>query len=135
MLELIRLGGARQVERQIKAASRLARLHYCHPRVTVPHIESVLLHNAVAEPPWWCAGFGVERVPGSICNDALGVDRIALMFLMRGEAYHDVLWRRWLDSAAGLVPAQALQARERGVWPLCLWSPRCSSTSAHVWVR
>ena len=56
----------------------------------------------------------MERVPGSACNDALGVDRVALMFLMKGYADHHWLWRRWLDSAAGLIPAQVLQARVRG---------------------
>ena len=53
----------------------------------------------------------MERVPGSACNDALGVDRVALLFLTRAVMYHDQLWRRWLEDAAGLLPAQALQAR------------------------
>ncbi len=72
-------------------------------------------HDLVAEhTSRHCAGFSVERVSGSACNDALGVDRVALMFLMRGMADHDWLWRRWLDSAAGLIPALALQVRARG---------------------
>ncbi len=53
----------------------------------------------------------MERVSGSACNDALGVDRVALLFLTRAVMYHDQLWGRWLEDAAGLLPAQTLQAR------------------------
>ncbi len=75
----------------------------------------------------------MERVPGSACNDALGVNRVALLFLMRGEAYHDVLWRRWLDSAAGLLPAQALQARVHGGWPrVCVWVSCMTQQRQHL---
>ena len=79
--------------------------------IKTPRRQHAFVHSLVANLPYFGTGFAVNRVLGSVCNDALGVDRVALMFLMRGEAYHEELWRRWLDSAAGLLPAQALQAR------------------------
>ena len=72
----------------------------------------------------------MQRVPGSGCNDALGVDRVALLFLMRAEAYHDELWRRWLDSAAGLLPAQALQVRVYMSTGVC-----CSMHAYIAWLK
>ena len=35
--------------------------------------------------------------------------QIALMFLVRHEAFHNALWTAWLDSVNGLLPAAAVQ--------------------------
>ena len=53
----------------------------------------------------------VTRVPGAACNDVLGIDRVALLFLTIKGMYHEAVWRRWLGDAAGLLPVQGLQAR------------------------
>ena len=58
----------------------------------------------------------VIRVPGAACNDALGVDRVALLFLTMKAMHHEAVWRRWLHDAAGVLPAQARQARTAFVW-------------------
>ncbi len=46
--------------------------------------------------------------------------QIAMMFIVRHEAYHDALWTAWLDSVNGLLPAAAVQeaccGRGRGRW-------------------
>ena len=34
--------------------------------------------------------------------------QVALMFLVRHEAYHGALWTAWLDSVNGLLPAAAV---------------------------
>jgi len=57
----------------------------------------------------------ITRVPGAACNDALGVDRVALLFLTIKAMYHEAVWRRWLGDATGLLPVQGLQAR---TWPV-----------------
>ena len=53
---------------------------------------------------------GVIRVRGAACNDALGVDRVALLFLTIKAMYHEAVWRRWLGDAGGTLPVQGLQA-------------------------
>ena len=44
--------------------------------------------------------------------------QIAMMFLVRHEAYHNSLWTAWLDSVDGLLPAAAVQEAccGRGRW-------------------
>ena len=46
---------------------------------------------------------------GSGCNDVVGIDRVALMFLSLGAIPQDALWAAWLEGASGLVPLQPLQ--------------------------
>ena len=38
----------------------------------------------------------------------LGVKKVALLFVTGAHMPHDALWRLWLESAAGLLPQQAL---------------------------
>ena len=57
----------------------------------------------------------ITRVPGAACNDALGFDRVALLFLTIKGMYHEAVWRRWVGDAAGLLPVQGL--RVRTLWP------------------
>jgi hypothetical protein len=40
---------------------------------------------------------------------ALGIGRVALLFLTYGKLAHEAAWRLWLESAAGLVPGRALK--------------------------
>ena len=50
--------------------------------------------------------------------------------------YHDELWRRWLGHAAGLLPAQALQARHAhdGIAIEALGSQRDDGAEfLHIW--
>jgi len=49
------------------------------------------------------------RQPGSACNDLLGIDRVALMYLSRGPLFHQELWRRWLEAAQDLLPVASIQ--------------------------
>ena len=48
----------------------------------------------------------LARPAGSACNDALGVGRVALLFLSLGALPHDHMWAAWLDGASGLIPRQ-----------------------------
>ena len=43
------------------------------------------------------------------CAQLGGFPRVALMFLTKGELYHEQLWTLWFADAAGLLPAQHLQ--------------------------
>ena len=54
-------------------------------------------------------GLEIRRPGGSECNDLLGVDRVALMFLSLGALPQDTLWNAWLDGASYLLPLQPLQ--------------------------
>jgi len=49
------------------------------------------------------------RQAGSGCNDLLGIDRVALMYLSRGPLFHQELWRRWLEAAQDLLPVASIQ--------------------------
>ncbi len=49
------------------------------------------------------------RQHGTECNDLLGIDRVALMFLSRGPLFHQELWRRWLHAAHDLLPLANVQ--------------------------
>lgn len=40
------------------------------------------------------------------CGDALGVRKVALMFLTTGNLYHEDTWRLWFESAKGFIPVQ-----------------------------
>ncbi|CAL8469170.1 g8711 [Coccomyxa elongata] len=45
------------------------------------------------------------------CASAVdAIPRIALMFLTRGELWHEGMWREWFRDAAGLVPADVIRA-------------------------
>ena len=60
----------------------------------------------------------LTRPAGSACNDALGIDRVALLFLSLGPLPHDRMWAAWLDGASGLIPLQVYQV-------LHLWLSQC----------
>lgn len=49
----------------------------------------------------------------SQCVAAVGGPRVALMFLTRAGLPYEQLWAEWLGSAAGLLPAQHVQARSQ----------------------
>ena len=53
----------------------------------------------------------LARPAGSACNDQLGVDRVALLFLSLGRLPHDAAWAAWLEGASGLLPLQRYQVR------------------------
>ena len=53
----------------------------------------------------------LARPAGSACNDAFGIDRVALMFLSLGQLPQDATWAAWLEGASGLLPLQLYQAR------------------------
>ncbi len=55
---------------------------------------------------------------GSECNDLVGIDRVALMFLSLGAIPQDALWALWLEGASGLVPLQPLQVEPSSIHPL-----------------
>ena len=63
------------------------------------------------------------RQYGTECNDLLGIDRVALMFLSRGPLFHQELWRRWLEAAQDLLPLANVQ-----VGPLSSAQPSSSQT-------
>ena len=44
----------------------------------------------------------------------LGLPRVALLFLSRGQLHHERLWAEWLADIEGMLPRQYLQ-----VCPLC----------------
>lgn len=40
------------------------------------------------------------------CADALGIPKIALMFLTTRNLFHENMWRLWFQSVEGLIPSQ-----------------------------
>ncbi len=63
----------------------------------------VLTHEFCRKPG------ALARPAGSACNDLVGIDRVALLFLSIGALSQDALWAAWLDRASGLLPLQPLQ--------------------------
>lgn len=43
---------------------------------------------------------------------ALGVRKVALLFLTKTDLPHELTWRLWLEGAAGELPQQHLQAAQ-----------------------
>ncbi len=50
------------------------------------------------------------RCPFSLTQPPFSPRQVALCFLVRHAAHHDAIWRAWLMSAAGLLPAAAVHA-------------------------
>ncbi|PSC68402.1 beta-1,6-N-acetylglucosaminyltransferase enzyme [Micractinium conductrix] len=46
----------------------------------------------------------------TVAEAALGVPKVALLFLIRGDLFHHHVWRRWFEAAAGQLPADAVHA-------------------------
>ncbi|EFN51093.1 hypothetical protein CHLNCDRAFT_55340 [Chlorella variabilis] len=44
------------------------------------------------------------------CAQALGIPKVALLFLTYGPLYHEAAWRLWFASAAGLLPAREAES-------------------------
>ena len=55
--------------------------------------------------------FAAPRGGPRACAELLGLPRVALLFLTRGDLPHSALWAEWLGDAAGLVPLAALKVR------------------------
>jgi len=61
------------------------------------------------------------------CAELLGLSRVALLFLTRGDLPHSALWAEWLGDAAGLVPLAALKVLLTGYHiRTLLWSRKYS---------
>jgi len=45
------------------------------------------------------------------CNRLLEMPRVAIMFLARGDMYHEEVWARWFAGAKELIPKPTLQVR------------------------
>lgn len=54
---------------------------------------------------------------------ALGIGKVALMFLVKGPIQHEAAWRRWFASAGGLLPINATQVG--ALWALGLVMAAC----------
>lgn len=60
-------------------------------------------------PPVNTTGFH-DLQQSNECNRLLDMPRIALMFLSRGDMYHEGVWAKWFAGAKGLIPKPTLQA-------------------------
>lgn len=49
------------------------------------------------------------------CSEALGIKKVALLFLTTRRLAHEKLWRLWMWDAANLVPQQAVQGLQQAV--------------------
>ncbi|KAI3427440.1 hypothetical protein D9Q98_010355 [Chlorella vulgaris] len=52
----------------------------------------------------------VAAASSDTCAQALSLPKVALLFLTYGELRHEAAWTRWLESAAGMLPAHTAQA-------------------------
>ena len=48
----------------------------------------------------------VDRVSVDGCAEALGIDKVAMLFLSKGVMHHHLFWRQWFASAAGKIPRE-----------------------------
>ncbi|KAL4425157.1 hypothetical protein ABPG77_008262 [Micractinium sp. CCAP 211/92] len=60
-----------------------------------------LLGNSELVPP------EVAMASNDSCAQALGIRKVALMFLVKGPMQHEQAWRRWFASAGGVLPINA----------------------------
>lgn len=60
------------------------------------------------------------------CADLLQIPKVALLFLAKGELFHEPSWRLWLKSVEGLVPSQVVSKSicnaNRGLKSEMTWS-------------
>ncbi|KAK9813067.1 hypothetical protein WJX72_008331 [[Myrmecia] bisecta] len=61
------------------------------------------------------------------CAAALQLPKVALMFLTRGDLYHEPTWRLWFQYAANLVPLDAVRAGQCSADRLHAISQHCAS--------
>ena len=47
------------------------------------------------------------------CAQLVGLPRVALMFLSRGDMPHEALWAQWFGDAEGMLPLQHVQVNAR----------------------
>ncbi|KAL4426019.1 hypothetical protein ABPG75_010035 [Micractinium tetrahymenae] len=66
--------------------------------------SSMLVKRAELTPP------EVATASSDSCAQALGISKVALMFLVKGPMHHEQAWRHWFASAGGLLPVNATQA-------------------------
>ncbi|CAL8472071.1 g11613 [Coccomyxa elongata] len=64
-------------------------------------------HSAPALAP--APGPAPEQTPDP-CAAALGIPKVAIMFLSKAELFHESSWALWFQHAAGLLPVSALQS-------------------------
>lgn len=50
----------------------------------------------------------IEVLPSSpdTCAEATHTPKVALLFLTRGNLFHEPIWKEWFQSAAGVLPAE-----------------------------
>ncbi len=57
--------------------------------------------------PARCEGHTLpDRQGAHACNVLLDMPQVTLLFLSRGEMFHERLWAAWLGAVAGLLPLQ-----------------------------
>ena len=47
------------------------------------------------------------------CNRLLDLPRVAMLFLSKGEMYHEEMWAQWFTGAIGLIPKPVLQVKHK----------------------
>lgn len=57
----------------------------------------------------WAAYRDLGSRDPTLCNEALAVPRVALMFMSSGRLHHEDSWRDWLADAGGLVPKEHIK--------------------------
>lgn len=48
----------------------------------------------------------VDGMSADACAEALGIDKVAMLFLSKGVIHHHLFWRQWFASAAGKIPRE-----------------------------
>ncbi|KAL4424305.1 hypothetical protein ABPG75_001606 [Micractinium tetrahymenae] len=78
--------------------------------------------------------------PNTTCSEALGIPRVALLFLTKSALPHEQTWRLWLEGAVGMLPHQRLPLAQQAAcgsdpeaWQrlVCACSPLRKQPSVH----
>ena len=86
----------------MKEAQSRSLLEWVRDSFEIPEPGRPAPRHATLHPP------EVQKSSNDMCAQALGIPKVALLFLTTGDLYHENTWRLWFKSAGGVVPAQAM---------------------------
>jgi len=102
-------GGGVQARKQVTHIKKNERSTLEESRIRTEG-DTLLLHAIpeLKKRPWPKTLPPIEVLPSSpdTCAEATDTPKIALLFLTRGNLFHEPIWKEWFRSAAGVLPAK-----------------------------
>lgn len=96
---------------EVKVAKKNERITLGQPQVSENNEDKLLKDaiEALVKHPWpkMVPPIEVLSKGSDSCAEATQTNKIALLFLTRGNLYHEPIWKEWFRSAAGKLPIES----------------------------